>query len=75
MIFFPKAMSGGSHVVVFLKWVCYFVETEHTVTSFLGHQRMLVLVTQLLSVFIFQKKKTVLGGNDIIIMSPHIFTP
>ena len=48
--------------------------TEHTVTCFLSHQRMPVLVTQLLSVFILQPKKPVFGGNDIIIMSPHIFT-
>ena len=60
--------------MVFLKWVLYFFDTEHTVTCFLSHQRMPVSVTQLLSIFIFQPKKTVLGGNDIIIMSPHIFT-
>ena len=60
--------------MVFLKWVLYFFDTEHTVTSFLSHQRMLVWVTQLLSIFIFQPKKTVFGGNDIINMSPHIFT-
>ena len=49
-------------MVVFLKWVLYFFDTEHTVTCFLSHQRMPVSVTQLLSIFIFQPKKTVLGA-------------
>ena len=60
--------------MVLLKWVLYFFDTEHTVTCFLSHQRMPVSVRQFLSIFIFQLKKIVLGGNDIIIMSPHIFT-
>ena len=66
-------MLDGSYIVVFLKWVLYFFDTEHTVTCFLGHQRMPVSVTQLLSVFIFQPqpKKTVFGGNDIIKLSKN----
>ena len=60
--------------MVLLKWVLYFFDTEHTVTCFPSHQSLPVSVRQFLSISILQPKKTVLGGKDIIIMSPHIFT-
>ena len=34
--------------MVFSKWVLYFFDMEHTVTYFLSHQRMPVLVNELL---------------------------
>ena len=40
--------------MVSFKRVLHFFDPEHTVTYFLSHQRMPVLVTQLLSVFILQ---------------------
>ena len=49
--------------MVFFKRVLYFFDPEHTVTYFLNHQRMLVLVTHLLSVCIYQLKKNRFGGK------------
>ena len=61
-------------ILIFLKLVLYFFYLGHNVTFFLSHQIMLVLVTQLLSALVFQLKKIVFGCNDIIILSPQIFT-
>ena len=49
--------------MVFFKRVLYFFDPEHTVTYFLNHQRMLVLVTNLLSVDVFQLKNNRFGGK------------
>ena len=67
----PLPPGWRGYIVVFLKWVLYFFDTEHTETCFLSHQGMPLSVMQLYPFLFFNRRKLFLGAMTSSLRHHH----